>query len=1052
MFAHVYFPGAYFPGVYFPLEATSSTATLIPSTAEALVGNTIQVTASGGPGHVLDRVALYRVGTPDYIDYAAIVLGDTPVAYWRLGEPLGSATIVDASGHGYVGTVNGTVIFGQPGLQQDNDTAAAFSGIDGNGVTLDTPTPVSAHFTVEAWVKRIGDSTSSSAYEYIWSSGLIVNNAVEVALFDAGATTTLQFFINFTTLTPGWIDTGYVVTDGEWFHVAVTWDGVRVIVYVNGNAVYSSAAFTGLTLYSVGSTSGTRGIGSTEGLAGPIWGILDEVALYDYALSSGQINEHLGAVVPQMVSWQYMNGTQTPPAIGLTDATLSFVMAYGGFFEFRWLFAGGWSRIATSITVSVHWTSGVVEMEFNGRGGGWTPVTDWMRNPGITWHRGLPGTNITDLVADIGTLHLTLDNSDRNSAGLMGYYSPDNVNCRKGFDLYIGLRYTVAGSRRFTGTISAIDVVPGTKGSRRVAVEAESWMGTASRTRLSGLIGVLVNNRGDQVFQAIIDSLTPSTKPLAVEKDVSSDIFPYTLDRVRDEQTLLRDEIYRLCLSGLDKCWERGDGTVVYESRSRRVTTSSSADNFPDNHGFTPTRDRNGIVNQVQSTVHPRLPSAVSVVMYSLNQPLSLVPGTPITVLGGWNDPANPNVRLGAVNLDALVATTDYTANSLADGSGTDLTSLLVVTTGLSGNATTFTITLGGATPGFLTKLQQRGKPLYDYGPVVMTYDNPASIDKSGMAFMSLDMAYQADPRFGLEAAQYVIFTLSGLQTKVSGFRRTYGFLNVAEMARTVAREVSDRITITDELTGLSKIFFINAIDEMEVEGLLTTEWLLTPADNTAFWLLEVVGRSELDATTRLGFGLIVGHTDVLHGDIHTDVAHADSVHQDSHTDAHADVSHGDDTGHTDIPHTDTPHTDTHSDVAHGDSHSDVAHVDSTQTAGYGDYHEDEAATGFHSDYWTASPVTHGDGDGSSHQDIHQDVTVPFSHNDVAHSDVAHSDSPHTDSRVIVNHVDSAHGDATGHTDTGHIDTHGDVNHADVLHQDAPHDDTHTDAAHGDIN
>ncbi len=511
---------------------------------------------------------------------------------------------------------------------------------------------------------------------------------------------------------------------------------------------------------------------------------------------------------------------------------------------------------STATTLPRVVTSGALEMEFNGIGNGWTAVTDWRRNPGIQWHRGFPGTGVLDLVADIGTLTLTLDNSEQNSVQTPGYYSPDNNNCRLGFGLNARVRYSVGGVARFVGYIAAIDPVPGLKGPRYVNIEVESWMAVAARTRCNANLPVQLNKRGDEIFQLLIDAMAPGTGPPAVQRQGTLDIYPYTLDRLRDEQTLIRDEIYRVCTSGLDRCWERGDGTVVFESRAQRASVVASTDTFDDNSGFMPTRDRSGIVNNAQVTVHPRLPGASYVVMYSLNAPITLTPGQQITITGTWTDPDNPNVRVGAIDLLPLVAGVDY----IVTGPSGNITSYVTVMTGLSGNATAFTITLGGSVTGMLTRLQQRGKPLYDYGPIVLTWANQASMLQNGVQQQSVDMAYQADQRFGLEAAQYIVSTASVLQTRVEGFRRVYGLSNTVELQRTVAREIGDRITITDPLTGINRTFFINAISETEVEGLLTTEWSLAPADITTFWMLDVPGRGELDITARLAFGLIVGN------------------------------------------------------------------------------------------------------------------------------------------------------------------------------------------------
>jgi len=710
---------------------------------------------------------------------------------------------------------------------------------------------------------------------------------------------------------------------------------------------------------------------------------------------------------------------------------------------------------------------GAIDMEFSGRGNGWTQVDDVLKSPGISWHRGLPGTGVLDTVADIGTLSFSLDNSERNEAGLVGYYSPDSANCRAGFRLGIGIRYRIGLNVRFTGVLDSIDPVPGRHGARTVSCEAVDWMNTASRTRIGGL-PVQINKHGDEIFQTLLDSLDPSARPDAVEKDLSTDTYPYALDKVRDEQTVLRDELYRLCVSGLDRCWLRGNGTLVYESRVRRSTAASNVDTFTDSNGFVAKRDRTGVVNRVQSTVHPRQLGTESVLLYLLYTPTLIVPGQTLTITGPWTDPNSPNVRVGAVTLDPVVAGTDYLVNSAADGSGTDLTSFLSVSTGSSGNATQFTLSLGGGIPGYIVKLQQRGVPLYDYGDTIVQWDDSNSISQYGLTIQPIDMSYQANPSFGLEAAQYIIFTSAQPLTQISGFVRYVDIYNATELARSVDRDVSDRIGLVDPVTGINRSFFINAIDESEHDGVLKTEFLLAAADTTAYWLLEVPGRSELDHTTILGFGLIRGHIDTPHADTHGDTAHADVPHGDSnHNDVAAQSTHGDagthvDTPHSDVAHGDSAHNDSHGDSAHGDvSHSDAAH---------GDSHTDIA----HTDW--AVGIDHEDTHGDAHADsqhldehgdlLHTDGILTDFHTD-SHGDIAHDDTPHDDSHGDVphhdTHGDSPHGDSgtstphtdTPHTDSSHSDSHGDSghvdSHTDVAHGDASHSDFHADVAHGDV-
>jgi len=733
--------------------------------------------------------------------------------------------------------------------------------------------------------------------------------------------------------------------------------------------------------------------------------------------------------------------------------------------------------------------SGIIEMEFSGRGNGWTTVTDVLRGPGITWHRGLPGSSILDLVADIGTLSFSLDNSERNSVGLIGYYSPDHENRRSGFELNIRVRYRIGSIIRFTGVLDSITPITGRHGPRTVSCEVVDWMDVAQRTRLENL-PVQINKRGDEIFQVLIDSIPIVSQPDALEMDLSADIFPYSLDRTRDEQTVLRDEIYRLCISGLDRCWIRGDGTVVYESRTRRAISATNADVYDDHFGFVADRDRTSLINKVQSTVHPRVPGSSYVVMFSMKQPMELIPGQTITILGPWTDPDNPDVRVGAADLAPITATTDYTANTASDGSGTNLTGFVSVTIGFSGNATEFSVTYNGGVTGYLTKLQQRGKPLYDYGATVMQWKDDTSIAQYGPIVQQIDMVYQADPRFGLEAAQYFVFSMAFPITQVSGLVRFVGLNSDAlELARSLDRDISDRIGLTDYVTGITRSFYINSITETEQDNTLRTEFTLVPADSTAFWLLEIEGLSELDGSTRLGFGLIVGHTDVAHSDVHQDTAHGDIAHSDTHTDdAHQDVAHGDaahadagthgdvahsdvahgDAAHSDRAHTDTAHSDTHgdtahSDVAHSDSHSDVAHSDIAHEDSHSDSHVDREEF-FDSPGHIAHGDSHTDSHSDSHSDsahvdshsdtAHSDVALVNTHSDVAHADVSHGDTAHSDTAHsdIAAHADGVHSD-TAHSDSAHADTaHGDVAHTDVLHTDTPHGDQHSDIAHGDLN
>ena len=501
----------------------------------------------------------------------------------------------------------------------------------------------------------------------------------------------------------------------------------------------------------------------------------------------------------------------------------------------------------------------VLEMEFNGAGNGWTVVRDWLRDANLQWTRGIYSNKTSDCVAGVGTANFQLNNSETNSAKKLGYYSPGHPNCRPGFALNIGIRIRFDTTVRWVGRLNIIDPVTGKYGTRRVNCQAVDWIDLATQIVVSNL-PVQVNQLGNIVLSVIINSLDPASRPPGglFIKSASPDIFPYTLDKTRDEQTTVQAEMYRIGLSGLAKIYLDGAGRLIYESRLARSAENSvtPVDSFVASHGVSAPLNAANITNKVQVSVYPRLPGSTDVVMYSMTQPTQIAVGQTITMLGPWTDPNTPNVRVGAVSLVSLVSGTDYLANSAANGSGTDLTASLTVVPGLSGNATQFTITLGGGTSGYITKLQQRGKPLYDYGETVLTAKNDASIAAFGTKTSALQLSYQADPVIGQEFATLIASAYNQPRPDVNQFTRIIGFTNTAEIARSIRREISDLIFVSDELTALGNNFFINHISETVTEATLKTEWQLAfPLDTTKAWALEVVGRGELDSHTILGYG-----------------------------------------------------------------------------------------------------------------------------------------------------------------------------------------------------
>lgn len=218
---------------------------------------------------------LWRVARPDY---AATVLADRPVAYWRLGD-LATNVAADASGNGHHGLYAGTLQLGAPGIPgAGGDLAARFEGEDGCMLPPHSLPDLRNDFTVEAWFRNaavgmpfpqlMGDRRRSVRFHFgRWS--------------DNAWTLTKTGLVSFTL--------GQVPTDAKWHHVALVFSRTGgTSLYVDGIGVGSNPHQEDLMgehpFPSVGVT-----------VVGTHYGLLDEVSIYDRVLPSERIAAHFRA-------------------------------------------------------------------------------------------------------------------------------------------------------------------------------------------------------------------------------------------------------------------------------------------------------------------------------------------------------------------------------------------------------------------------------------------------------------------------------------------------------------------------------------------------------------------------------------------------------------------------------------------------------------------------------------------------------------------------------------------------------------------------------------
>jgi hypothetical protein len=504
-----------------------------------------------------------------------------------------------------------------------------------------------------------------------------------------------------------------------------------------------------------------------------------------------------------------------------------------------------------------------IELELDGPGNGWTDVTqDVLDSQGIRLEYGITGAGPLDLVASTGQLSFTLNNGEDNSAGTPGYYSPQHASCRTGFALGIGVRYhyrppgTSDYYRRFIGRLKRIAPVPGKYGDRKTICGAVDWMEEAATFRPN--VATLTNKRGDEVLTALLAAMP--RPPAHVDFDAGDSAFPYALDNGRSEANPLTTEIQRICQSEYARCYIRGSvngewGTLRLERRTSRLTPVPVASFLGTMQGLQASEDVAKVRNKAKVTAHPRRVDAsdTRVLFAKPNQSNpSVGPGQTITITGRYTDPDTPNARIGGTDMQPATATTDYLMNALADGSGTDVTGNFTVLAIYGANQVEYRITNNGGAAGYVTKLQARGRALYDYDPIDTFNLDQASIDLVGESLVTLDMPYQSDAAIAAAVAEFIVLTWVAPGTPDAKLR----FLprDIDELITALSIEPGDAITVTEELTGINGVYFVQG-SSMAVEELgekVSFEWTLQRALVQDYWQLGVAGLSELGVTTVL--------------------------------------------------------------------------------------------------------------------------------------------------------------------------------------------------------
>ena len=238
--------------------------------------------------HIVGLVSLVILATSSLVHMTGSSDSDI-VGDWHLDEGVGQVA-GDSSTNGNDGQLGST-----PGADANDPTwicgifgtaALHFDGDDFVEVA-DSPTLEAPAITAEAWVRRLG---SPGVYRYILSKGASGCTAASYAIYSGGSGGLHFYIFNGSTfvLSP---DAGTSVWDGDWHHVAGSFDGSRVRLYVDGVQIGSGTPTTISIGYGLPNDDRFH-IGTYRGPACFNWhftGDIDEVRVWTRALTASEI-------------------------------------------------------------------------------------------------------------------------------------------------------------------------------------------------------------------------------------------------------------------------------------------------------------------------------------------------------------------------------------------------------------------------------------------------------------------------------------------------------------------------------------------------------------------------------------------------------------------------------------------------------------------------------------------------------------------------------------------------------------------------------------------
>lgn len=420
----------------------------------------------------------------------------------------------------------------------------------------------------------------------------------------------------------------------------------------------------------------------------------------------------------------------------------------------------------------------------------------------------------------VGTATLVLDNTSRR-------YDPYNTSS----DLYPNVqagRY-IRIRTAYNGVV--YDVIHGKirsitpedmDGTSRVTLEIEDGLRLLQNTDAS--VAIQQNVRIDQAITQVLDDVGyPAIFGTNIE--TSDDVMGYWWATNR-----AANEIRDLAQAELGQFFIAADGAATFYSRRHTSGTVDSLTSSDFLKNIDVPMPAEVLRNYVKMYARPRTLQTAGVLWTLQDTPLISAGGS-LTV---WATYQYNTQNCPALNVSAPVAMTDYTMNTVSDGSGTNLTGDFTVTLTDFGTTAKLVITNNGASAGYITLMQVQGQAITALNPSLLIEEDTASQAVYGKALLTIDNDWLQDTAQASDFANWLISYLVNPQK----------FITVRIDARPDIQftyDLFDAIDVTITRLGITNVIYrISSIEHQWLTDngqAVRTTWVLEPnPDLSGYW------------------------------------------------------------------------------------------------------------------------------------------------------------------------------------------------------------------------